>query len=104
MFAEESIHIFIRDKFGENVLLAFVQQRKDLKKSLNHVDGSFWKSAKIHPKSIGGIDFRHDEKNNDKIAKIGNAVFDEPFASGSVVYTTKKQQHKWFIKNHLSVS
>jgi hypothetical protein len=86
MFAEESIHIFIRDKFGENVLLAFVQERKDLKKSLNHHNGSFRKFVKIHLKSISGIDFRHDEKNNDKIAKIGNAVFDEPFTSGSVVY------------------
>jgi len=56
---------------------------------------------------IYGIYFRQDQKNDDKIAKIGNAMFDEPFASGSVVDSTKKQQLKVGISGisgiHLSV-
>ena len=52
---------------------------------------------------IYGIYFRQDQKNDDKIAKIGNAVFAE--RSGSVVDNTKKQQRKEAIFDiHFSVS
>jgi hypothetical protein len=89
IFAQKCVNVVVRHKPRENIFLMSGQEREDLKKSLDHHDRSRREFVMKNCESICGLNFRQDQKNDDKIAKIGNAMFGEP--SGSVVYTTKKQ-------------